>query len=302
MTAEQLLQMMAAIPSPKSVAEMRQLIDQFFPLLNHDLPTIGALHENVVLRTTEGTLLTADVAVPLGNGPHPVLLYLHGGGWSVGSPQSHRKLGMQFAEAGYLTFNLDYRLAPEHPFPAGVEDCVFAVSWVRQNAARYGGNPARLTIGGDSAGANLAAATCVTLNGGVQHIAAALLIYGAFDLKSFLAGDLNMKGAEPLSRELVLVLTEAYLGKNPGDAVLTDPRVSPLYTIPKGFPPCFIICGSLDPLLPQSRQLAQVCREQGIPHDLHVIDGMPHGFLQMSMLPECVDGFDRAVRFLQKHV
>src|SRR6266481_7757090 len=81
--------------------------------LNDDLPVIGALHENVELR---GGLL-ADVAVPKGNGPHPVTVFIHGGGWMAGSLATHRKLGMQFAEQGYLTINVDYRLAPEHSFP-----------------------------------------------------------------------------------------------------------------------------------------------------------------------------------------
>src|SRR5271155_3915220 len=90
--------------------------------LNANLPPIAALDEDVELR--EG--LRADVAVPSGNGPHPVVLLLHGGGWIAGSPKTHRKLGAQFAAQGYLTFNLDYRLAPENPFPAGYDDSVFA--------------------------------------------------------------------------------------------------------------------------------------------------------------------------------
>ena len=83
------------------------------------------------------------------------MVYLHGGGWAFGSPASFRKLGMQFAEAGYLTIVLDYRLAPEHPFPAAHEDTLFAVGWARDNARRWNGDGARIAIGGDSAGGNL---------------------------------------------------------------------------------------------------------------------------------------------------
>jgi acetyl esterase/lipase len=78
---------------------------------------------------------------------------------------------MQFAEAGCLTLNLDYRLAPEHPFPAGLDDCVFALRWAHENAKRYNGDPARMVIGGDSAGANLAAAAALEIGknpGGVK--------------------------------------------------------------------------------------------------------------------------------------
>src|SRR5713226_2165748 len=146
--------------------------------LNDDLPVIGALHENMELRSG----LLADIAVPKGNGPHPVTVFIHGGGWMAGSLATHRKLGMQFAEQGYLTINVDYRLAPEHPFPAGLEDCIFAAKWAEQNAAKWGGDPSRIAIGGDSAGGNLTAATVTSL--AVEHrspkFKAALLIYGLF--------------------------------------------------------------------------------------------------------------------------
>ena len=89
--------------------------------------------------------------------PHPVVIYLHGGGWAFGSPASFRKLGMQFAEAGYLTIILDYRLAREHPFPAALEDTIFAIGWATDNARRWNGDGRRIAIGGDFAGANLAA-------------------------------------------------------------------------------------------------------------------------------------------------
>ena len=75
--------------------------------INNDLPVIGALHENLAL----GSELSAKIAVPKGDGPHPVVLFIHGGGWMAGSVRTHRKLAMQFAEKGYLTVNLDYRLA-----------------------------------------------------------------------------------------------------------------------------------------------------------------------------------------------
>lgn len=95
------------------VVAQRRAWEELATVYNNDLPAIGGLEQNVKLRAG----LRADVAVPKGAGPHPVVVYLHGGGWAFGSPASFRKLGMQFAEAGYLTIILDYRLAPEHPFP-----------------------------------------------------------------------------------------------------------------------------------------------------------------------------------------
>jgi hypothetical protein len=115
--------------------------------VNSGLPSIGALYENVELRAG----LHADVAVPNGDGPHPVVVYLHGGGWMAGSPTTHRKLGMQFAEQGYVTVNVSYRLAPENPFPDGFDDCVFAAKWARDNVHRWNGDPSRMAMGPRSA-------------------------------------------------------------------------------------------------------------------------------------------------------
>ena len=129
------------------ITAQRRAWEELATVYNQDLPAIGGFEKRIELRAG----LTADVAVPKGAGPHPVMVYLHGGGWAFGSPTSFRKLGMQFAEAGYLTIVLDYRLAPEHPFPAAFEDTMFAVQWARDNARRWNGDGARIAIGGDSA-------------------------------------------------------------------------------------------------------------------------------------------------------
>src|SRR5262249_38635254 len=127
--------------------------------------------------------LRADVAVPKSTGPHPVVIYLHGGGWAFGSPASFRKLGMQFAEAGYLTIILDYRLAPQHPFPAALEDAIFAIRWATDNPGRWNGDGRRIAIGGDSAGANLALSALTSSAPEMcAPVRAALLFYGAYDL------------------------------------------------------------------------------------------------------------------------
>src|SRR5262249_58601271 len=119
-----LLRDLGAARIPTDIPGWRAAVDTFSPMMNQDLPQIGALHEGVEVRTN----LHADIAVPKGAGPFPVVVYLHGGGWVAGSPKTHRKLGMQFAEAGFLTVNVDYRLAPEHPFPAGFGDRAVATN------------------------------------------------------------------------------------------------------------------------------------------------------------------------------
>ena len=179
----QILEQLPGWNPAEDIAAQRRAWEELAVAYNQDLPAIGGLEENVELRPG----LCTDVAVPMGAGRHPVAIYLHGGGWAFGSPTSFRKLGMQFAEAGYLTFVLDYRLAPEHPFPAALEDAIFAIRWATDNARRWNGDGQRIAIGGDSAGANLAVSALISsapeLSSPVQ---AAILFYGAYASENFL--------------------------------------------------------------------------------------------------------------------
>ena len=295
-----LLTQMMLQNAPKTPLAMRSMLDGFAPFLNAGLPEVGAVHEAVPVR--EG--VSADVVVPRGAGPHPVLVYLHGGGWICGSPKTHQKLGYRFAEAGYLVFNVDYRLAPEHPFPTPFEDCLAAVRWAHHEAARFGGNPERLAIGGDSAGGNLAAAVAVALAGDPARPKAALLIYGVFDFAMF--GDFSiLAGADAqaaaIGRDMVEMMVSAYLGQKPGDALLRDARVSPLHAAAK-LPPSHVVVGSADTLAAQSEALVKALAAAGVPHEHYVDAGMPHGYAQMEMLPAARPAIERMLAFLRKHV
>jgi acetyl esterase len=298
-SADLLTQMMLQ-NAPKSALEMRTMLDGFAPLMNGGLPEVGAFHPAVPVR--EG--VTADVVVPRGAGPHPVLVYLHGGGWVCGSPTTHQKLGYRFAEAGYLVFNVDYRLAPEHPFPTPFEDCVAAVRWAHREAARFGGDPARFAIGGDSAGGNLSAAVAAALVNDPARPKAALLIYGVFDFGMF--GDVALvPGADPnavaIGKDMVEMMVGAYLGKTRSDALLRDPRVSPLVAAAK-LPPSHVVVGSADALVGQSEALVKALASARIPHEHYVDEGMPHGYAQMEFLPAARPAIDRMIAFLRKHV
>src|SRR5262245_22582418 len=276
---------------PQSIAELREMMDMLMELLNQGAPEIGAFHEDVELRPG----LCADIAVPKGAGPFPVVVYLHGGGWVGGSPKSHRKLGMEFADAGFLTVNVDYRLAPEHQFPDGLEDCIFAIKWAAQNAGGYGGDPKRLAVGGDSAGANLTAAAITSLasesdNGPVPR--AALLLYGVYDFPAVVK-----RSQAPM----IEMMTKAYTGDAKYPAILDDPRVSPIHAIkPGSMPPTFVVCGGADELLPESRAIDEALGRADIPHELHVFDEMPHGFMQMSSLSDCREAEHRMFEFLRR--
>jgi len=300
----ELMRRMAGGQVPDDVPALRRLLDDFSPMLNVDPPEIGAVHENVLLREVGGARVTADVLVPNRAGPHPVLVYLHGGGWVAGSPRTHRKLGLRFAEAGYLVVNVDYRLAPEAPFPAPFEDCAFAVRWAAQNAGRFGGDARRLALGGDSAGGNLTAAVAADLAGDASapRIRAALLIYGVYDFSVMSQmTDAAPNGDVEAARKLRDAMIHAYLGTNPTPARLADPRASPIHAAAK-LPPSFLVVGTADPLVEQQRALVTELARAGVEHESVILDGMPHGFVQYEFLPQALDAIRRMTAFLEKRL
>lgn len=267
------------------ISAQRVAWEKLAAVYNLDLPTIGAFEEKIDLRQD----LRADVAVPKGTGPHPVVIYLHGGGWSLGSPASFRELGMQFAAVGYLTINLDYRLAPEHPFPAALEDTAFAIEWATANARRWNGDGRRIAIGGDSSGANLAVGALVSIALELRSLVrAALLFYGVYDLRATAARTRALPG---LQQQL-----SSYLSGS--EDLFDDPRASPLKAVAPGLlPPCFIIGAGTDTwCLPDSLTLAQALSVAESSYELHVMEGMPHGFMQMSAL----DGRRAAMRLMRE--
>jgi acetyl esterase len=273
------------------ITAQRRAWEELATVYNRDLPAIGGLEENVELRPD----LRADVAVPKGAGPHPVVIYLHGGGWAFGSPASFRKLGMQISEAGYLTNVHDYRLAPEHPFPAALEDTIFAIGWASDNARRWNGDGRRIAIGGDSAGANLAMSAITSSAAELRSpVQAALLFYGAYDLEATAKRTRSEPG---LQTQL-----STYVSGNKG--LFDDPRVSPLKAVAPGLlPPCFIMGAGNDSwCLADSLTLGQALSAVAGPYELHVMEGMPHGFMQMSALEGCRAAMRLMWEFLARNV
>jgi acetyl esterase len=294
MISERDRQVLARLPSwnpAGDIAAQRRAWEELAVVYNHDLPAIGALEENVELRSG----LCADIAVPKGAGPHPVTIYLHGGGWAFGSPASFRKLGMQFAEAGYLTIILDYRLAPEHPFPAALEDSVFAIRWAADNARRWNGDGRRIVIGGDSAGANLAVSALTSSAPELRlPVKAAVLFYGVYDLAATAQRNRSLPGLQLQLRTYVSGI----------EGLLDDPRASPLKAVAPGMlAPCFIIGAGDDSwCLPDSLALGQALSAAASSYELHVMEGMPHGFMQISDLEGCRAAMRLMWDFLARNV
>jgi acetyl esterase len=275
---------------PADVEEARRSWEDFAARhLNTDLPKIGALHEGIVLRPG----LAADIMVPSGPPPFPTVLYLHGGGWAFGSARSFRKVGMTFAANGFLAVMLDYRLAPEHPFPAALDDVATAVDWIGANAAHYGGAGDKVAIGGDSAGANLALASALRGSDAFRaRLSALLLLYGVYDLAGALARADNHPG-------LVLQVRN-YIG---GTAI-DDPLVSPMFATFPRLPPCFVLEGGADPFVGGEAaalftRLMSADTER-TRHELQIVDGAPHGMLQHFGSAGCEKGWQLLVDFLQR--
>ncbi|BAJ32501.1 MULTISPECIES: alpha/beta hydrolase [Kitasatospora] len=212
----------------------------------------------------------------------PVLLYLFGGGWTLGSPDTSDAICRRLTnEVGCLTVSVGYRLAPEHPFPAAVHDVAAAAEWIAAHAARLGADPARTAVAGDSAGGNLAAAlTLLARERGGPALRHQLLVYPntdhAADTPSVREHD------DPLlfNRRSVAWYWGHYL-TDPADGA--NPLASPLRAASlAGLPPATVITAEYDPLRDEGEAYAEALRAAGVPVELRRYQGMPHGFFAMA--------------------
>ena len=279
---------LGAVVLPETVTDLRRIMAAMSELANAEPPDVGAtVHEAVPM--DDG--VTGMVVTPPGAGPFPVFCFLHGGGWVCGSPDDYRKLLLRFAEQGILCVAPDYRLAPEHPFPAPFEDCVSGFRWTARECGRFRGDPGRVAIGGDSAGGNFAAA----LAGERDAPRAAALIYGAFDFAL-------LDGVRGATDELVArgndISARAYLGDD-RERLLGDPRVSPVHVADR-LPPCHVVVGGADPLTRQADALVTRLEASGVPHEHFVDAGMPHGYFQLEVLPAARPAIERLCAFLHR--
>jgi acetyl esterase len=236
---------------------------------------------------TDTTLPGPDGALPVRvyrpgeDRPLPVLAYFFGGGWTLGSIDTADAICRALANAaGCLVVTVGYRLAPEHPFPAAVRDCAAAVGWIATHADELGADPARIAVGGDSAGGNLAAAVGLLAREIGQPLAGQLLVYPNTDQES---DDESMRDFDDpwlFNNRSVAWYRGHYLA-DPADAA--NPLASPLRaTNLGGLPPALVITAEYDPLRDQGERYAARLAAEGTPATLHRYDGMIHGFFAMS--------------------
>jgi acetyl esterase len=208
------------------------------------------------------------------------LLYLHGGGWVLGDLDSHDGVTAELAaRAGLTVIAVDYRLAPEHPYPAALEDCAAVLERVAAAGAAFGIDPARLGVAGDSAGGSLAAALCLRARArGGPPLRAQILIYPELGLDMTAAGRPEMPGAPLLSRDEMDYYARAYLGPS---GRTEAPYAAPLLaTDLSGLPAAYVQAVEHDPLRADAEAYAARLTRAGVPVELEVAAGLVHGCLR----------------------
>ncbi|MFP6640545.1 MAG: alpha/beta hydrolase, partial [Myxococcota bacterium] len=281
--AKLVLDAMTAGPPMDLTAGVDQLRAQFAEMSLPSDPTPVASAENRSLPGPNGEI-PIRIYTPEGSGPHPVLVYFHGGGWVIGDLDTHDGTCRDLARgASALVVSVDYRLAPEHPFPAAPDDCYAATVWTAENATEMGGDPTRMAVGGDSAGGNLAAVTSLMAQQqGHPSLCHQLLIYPVtdhgFDTPSYSE---NAEGYF-LTRDFMKWFWDQYL---PNAAAGQNPLASPLRaTDLAGLPSATVMTAEFDPLRDEGESYAQRLQEAGVETQLIRYDGLFHGFFGMGMV------------------
>jgi len=211
--------------------------------------------------------------------PNPALIFMHGGAWMVGSPETHEQLASAIMEHNRQTvISVDYALAPEHPFPAAVEDCQAVVRWVFANARALNIRQDAITIGGESAGANLAAAMTLSFRASPQRFRGQLLFYPPVDFSHSRPSFIENAAGPLLTTAGMIEAMQAYV-PDPTDRL--NPLATPLQAADHtGLPPAFVAVAEHDPLRDDGIAYAERLSAAGVPVLLHRGRGLIHGYLR----------------------
>jgi acetyl esterase len=282
MTPQAMREAYAMLNATGSKAEMASVTDRTVPGPGGDIPV------RIYVPTTEP-------------GPRPVLVYFHGGGWVIGDLETHDSTVRALASgSGATVVSVDYRLAPEHPFPAPLDDCLAAVRWVADHGAEIDVDPARLAVAGDSAGGNLAAAVVLALRDTGPALRAQVLVYPVTD------GTLGEPSMDEngdgyfLTKATMAWFWDHYMGDRDR---ATEPAASVLHAPDEalaGLPPALVVTAEFDPLRDEGEAYASRLAAAGVDVTTSRYDGMIHGFFSMGdFVPEGKAAIDEASEMLR---
>lgn len=242
--------------------------------------------QDIAIPARDGARLPARLYAPSTEAGLPVLLYLHGGGFTIGSVQTHDILCRQIAHlAGCAVVSLDYRLAPEHPFPTAINDAWDALQWLANNGAGLGLDTTRMAVGGDSAGGTLAAACAVMARDAGLALQLQVLIYPGTCAHQDTDSHFRYAHGLVLERAGIQWFFDNYVRSS---ADREDWRFAPLLAPDvEGVAPAFVCLAELDPLVDEGVQYADMLRMAGVPVDLEIYRGVTHEFIKMGrVIPE----------------
>jgi len=255
---------MAAIANPMPVATVKDF----------EIPSRAG---KLTVRHYTPTLNQAPVE------PLPLLLFFHGGSFIVGDVDTHDDPCRMFCQHGQMqVLSVSYRLLPEHPSPAAIEDCLDTLKWAHKHAASLGADPAKIAVGGDSAGGNLAAVVSQLAARKSYAPAAQLMMYPSLDLVNDYPSHHDFGHGLFLSRVDVDFCKELHLSRSL--LPFTDPRVSPMFGNLAGLPPALIVTAAFDSLRDEGETYALKMREAGSHCIAYRVEGQGHGFVSMGTI------------------
>jgi acetyl esterase/lipase len=231
----------------------------------------------------------------------PIMVFYHGGGFVIGDLDSHDSMARAVAQqVGAVVVAVDYRLAPEHPFPAAVDDAVTALTWVSEHAAELGGDPDRLAVGGDSAGGNLSAVVAMLArDAGGPPVKFQMLWYPVTEWGADLPSITENAQAPILTVADMARFREYYLGEQ--DPTTLGIKVSPASAADlSGLPPAYIATAGYDPLRDDGARYAELLRAAGVPAELDEAESLVHGYVMFAtIVPAAGEAFQRSLAALK---
>jgi acetyl esterase len=233
-----------------------------------------------VLIPVFGGAIGARVYTPEGLGPHPIVVFYHGGGWVIGSLTSHDNVARNICrDAAAIVVAVDYRMGPEYRFPTAAHDAFIALQWVASNASDLGGDPSRLAVCGDSAGGNLSAVVSQLARESGPKISFAALVYPAVDFTDRAGSMIENAHGYFLDEPAIEWFVAQYVAEGDYTQPLASPALNPDLS---GLPPCFITTCEFDPLRDQAERYGTQLLAAGVAAEIKRYDGLIHASFGMA--------------------